>query len=74
MMIYARNLRFLLNTEQTAIILSSLLHNMVSNFTVFCAFLVRRFTVFQISNLKCDSVDARDARGVKHENSTVKIS
>ena len=24
---------------------------------------------FKISNLKCDSVNARDARAVKHENS-----
>ena len=45
MMIYARNWRFQLSTEQTANILSSVLHNLVSNSTVFCAFLVRRFTV-----------------------------
>ena len=45
MMIYAWNWRFGLNTEQTAIILSSVPHNMVSSSTVFCAFLVRRFTV-----------------------------
>ena len=44
-MIYARNWRFRLGSEQTAIILSSVLHNMVSNSTVVCAFLVRRFTV-----------------------------
>ena len=45
MMIFAGNWRFQLNTEQTVIILSSVLHNMVSNSTVFCVFLVRRFTV-----------------------------
>ena len=54
MMIYARNWRFRLNTEQTAIILSSVLHNMVSNSTVFCAFLVRRFTV--LLNIQFENV------------------
>ena len=54
-----------LNTEQTAVILSSVLHNMVSNSTVFCAFLVRRFMSCKLSNLKYDSVYARDARAVK---------
>ena len=68
-MIYAWNWRFRLNTEQTAIILSSVLHSMVSNSTVVSAFLVWRFTVCKISNLKCDSVNARDARAFKHENS-----
>ena len=45
MMIYARNWRFRFNSEQTAFILSSVLHIMVSNSTVVCAFLVMRFTV-----------------------------
>ena len=60
---------FWLNTEQTAIILSCVLHYMISNSTLFCDFLVRRFTVLSNINLKCDSANARDVRAVKHENS-----
>ena len=67
-MIYERSWRFRLNTEQTAIILSSVLHNMVSNFTVSVLFLWGGSLSCKISNLKCDSVNARDARAVKHEN------
>ena len=48
---------------------SSVLHNLVTNRTIFSVFLVRRFTILKNIQFEMWYYNARDARAVKRKNS-----